>query len=72
MYAAKSAGRRTWRFFEPAMDANVRARRQLEIDLRKAIADGALEVYYQPCLALRSDRITGCEALSAGVIPNEA
>ncbi|MGC1664048.1 MAG: EAL domain-containing protein [Bradyrhizobium sp.] len=63
MYAAKSAGRRTWRFFEPAMDANVRARRQLEIDLRKAIADGALEVYYQPCLALRSDRITGCEAL---------
>jgi diguanylate cyclase (GGDEF)-like protein len=63
MYAAKSAGRRTWRFFEPAMDAHVRARRQLEIDLRKAIADQALEVYYQPCLSLRSDRITGCEAL---------
>jgi diguanylate cyclase (GGDEF)-like protein len=63
MYAAKSAGRRTWRFFEPAMDAHVRARRQLEIDLRKAIADEALEVYYQPCLGLQSDRITGCEAL---------
>jgi diguanylate cyclase (GGDEF)-like protein/PAS domain S-box-containing protein len=63
MYAAKSAGRRTWRFFEPLMDAHVRARRQLEIDLRKAIADQALEVYYQPCLSLQSDRITGCEAL---------
>jgi diguanylate cyclase (GGDEF)-like protein len=63
MYAAKSAGRRTWRFFEPAMDAQVRARRQLEIDLRKAIADQALEIYYQPCLSLQSDRITGCEAL---------
>jgi predicted signal transduction protein with EAL and GGDEF domain len=63
MYAAKSAGRRTWRFFEPVMDAHVRARRQLEIDLRKAIADQALEVYYQPCLSLLSDRITGCEAL---------
>jgi len=63
MYAAKSAGRRTWRFFEPVMDAHVRARRQLEIDLRKAIADQALEVYYQPCLSLQSDRITGCEAL---------
>ena len=63
MYAAKSAGRRTWRFFEPAMDAHVRARRQLEIDLRKAIADEALEVYYQPCLSLQNDRITGCEAL---------
>jgi diguanylate cyclase (GGDEF)-like protein len=63
MYAAKSAGRRTWRFFEPAMDAQVRARRELEIDLRKAIADQALEIYYQPCLSLQSDRITGCEAL---------
>ena len=63
MYAAKSAGRRTWRFFEPAMDAHVRARRQLEIDLRKAITDEALEIYYQPCLSLQNDRITGCEAL---------
>jgi diguanylate cyclase (GGDEF)-like protein len=63
MYAAKSAGRRTWRFFEPAMDAHVQARRQLELDLRKAIADEVLEVYYQPCLALQSDKITGCEAL---------
>jgi len=63
MYAAKSAGRRTWRFFEPAMDAHVKARRLLEIDLRKAIADQALEVYYQPCLSLHSNRITGCEAL---------
>ncbi|MCG2628451.1 EAL domain-containing protein [Bradyrhizobium sp. WYCCWR 13023] len=67
MYAAKSAGRRTYRFFEPEMDAKVRERRQLEIDLRHAIAqgrrDGGLEVYYQPCLSLKDDRITGCEAL---------
>jgi diguanylate cyclase (GGDEF)-like protein len=63
MYAAKSAGRRTWRFFEPSMDAHVRARRQLETDLRRAIAEQALEVYYQPCLDLQSDKITGCEAL---------
>ena len=35
----------------------------LETDLRKAIADGALEVYYQPCVSLQSNRITGCEAL---------
>jgi diguanylate cyclase (GGDEF)-like protein len=63
MYAAKSAGRHTWRFFEPSMDAHVRARRRLETDLRKAIAEEALEVYYQPCLGLQNDRITGCEAL---------
>ena len=67
MYAAKSAGRRTYRFFEPEMDAKVRERRQLESDLRHALAqgglEGGLEVYYQPCLSLKDDRITGCEAL---------
>jgi diguanylate cyclase (GGDEF)-like protein len=63
MYAAKSAGRRTFRFFEPEMDARVRERRRLEIDLRQAIAHGGLEVHYQPCLSLKDDRITGCEAL---------
>jgi diguanylate cyclase (GGDEF)-like protein len=63
MYAAKSAGRRTYRFFEPDMDAEVKARRKLEVELRQAITDEALEVYYQPCVRLGDDRITGCEAL---------
>jgi diguanylate cyclase (GGDEF)-like protein/PAS domain S-box-containing protein len=63
MYAAKSAGRRTCRFFDPAMDAQARARRKLELDLRQAVARGELEVYYQPCVSLRDGRITGCEAL---------
>ena len=36
MYAAKSAGRRTYRFFEPDMDAQLKARRKLELDLRQA------------------------------------
>jgi len=63
MYAAKSAGRRTYRFFEPDMDAQVKARRALEMDLRQAITDGVLEVYYQPCVSLEDNKITGCEAL---------
>jgi diguanylate cyclase (GGDEF)-like protein/PAS domain S-box-containing protein len=63
MYAAKSAGRRTYRFFKPDMEAQVKARHVLEVDLRQAIADDALEVYYQPCVSLRDNRITGCEAL---------
>jgi diguanylate cyclase (GGDEF)-like protein len=63
MYAAKAAGRRTYRFFEPAMDAQVRERRILEMDLRQAIADEALEVYYQPCVGLQGNEINGCEAL---------
>ena len=40
MYARQIRGRRTYRFFEPAMDAHVKARRMLETDLRQAIADG--------------------------------
>ena len=63
MYAAKAAGRRTHRFFEPEMDARVKARRSLEMDLRQAIADGAFEVQYQPCVRLRDNSISGCEAL---------
>jgi diguanylate cyclase (GGDEF)-like protein len=63
MYAAKSAGRRTWRFFEPEMDARVKSRRILEMDLRQAITDGALEIHYQPCVSLCDNSITGCEAL---------
>ena len=63
MYAAKSAGRRTHRFFEPDMDARVKARRNLEMDMRQALTDGGFEVHYQPCVSLRDGRITGCEAL---------
>jgi len=63
MYAAKAAGRRTARFFEPEMEARVKARRILEMDLRQAIVDGGLEVYYQPCVSLADNRIIGCEAL---------
>jgi diguanylate cyclase (GGDEF)-like protein len=63
MFNAKAAGRRTYRFFEPEMDARVKARRGLEMDLRQAIVDGGFEVYYQPILNLRSNRISGCEAL---------
>jgi len=63
MYAAKAAGRHTYRFFEADMEAEVRARRSLEMDLRQAIVDGGFEVYYQPCLSLQTDAITGCEAL---------
>ena len=63
MYAAKAAGRRTYRFFETDMEAEVSARRSLEVDLRRALVDGGFEVHYQPCVGLQSNAITGCEAL---------
>jgi predicted signal transduction protein with EAL and GGDEF domain len=63
MYSAKTAGRRTYRFFEPEMDVRVKARHSLEIDLRQAIIEGGFEVYYQPIVDLQSNRVSGCEAL---------
>jgi diguanylate cyclase (GGDEF)-like protein len=63
MYGAKADGRRTYRFFEPDMDARVKARRTLELDLRQAIVEGGFELYYQPLVNLRNNRVTGCEAL---------
>ncbi|MCP4619681.1 MAG: EAL domain-containing protein [Bradyrhizobium sp.] len=63
MYGAKADGRRTYRFFEPAMDASAKARLALEQDLRHALTNGGLEIHYQPLVDLRTDRVTGCEAL---------
>jgi diguanylate cyclase (GGDEF)-like protein len=63
MYGAKADGRRTWRFFERGMDARVRSRRTLELDLRQAIASGEFEIEYQPVVDLQSGAVSGCEAL---------
>ncbi|MDA9498079.1 bifunctional diguanylate cyclase/phosphodiesterase [Bradyrhizobium sp. CCBAU 11357] len=63
MYAAKSEGRRTFRLFAPEYDAKARQRRQLELDLRQALARGEFEVHYQPLVDLTANVVTGCEAL---------
>jgi diguanylate cyclase (GGDEF)-like protein/PAS domain S-box-containing protein len=63
MYGAKADGRRTYRFFEAEMDARVKARRTLELDIRQAMVDGSFELHYQPVVNLRSNAIVGCEAL---------
>jgi predicted signal transduction protein with EAL and GGDEF domain len=63
MYGAKAEGRRTYRFFEPEMDASAKARLALEQDLRLALTNGGFEIHYQPLVDLKSDRVTGCEAL---------
>ncbi len=63
MYGAKAQGRRTHRFFEPAMDASAKARLTMEQDLRQAMADGGFEINYQPLVDLRRNVVSGCEAL---------
>ena len=63
MYAATAAGRRTHRFFDSAMEKQANLRRELESDLRLAMAEGGFEIHYQPLVDLRSHEVTGCEAL---------
>ena len=63
MYAAKSEGRGTFRIFVGEYDAKARQRRQLELDLRQALARREFEVHYQPLVDLSANVVTGCEAL---------
>jgi len=63
LYRAKADARGGWRFFEPEMDAHVKARRALESDLRGALSRGEFEVHYQPLVALDLDAVAGFEAL---------
>jgi diguanylate cyclase (GGDEF)-like protein len=63
LYRAKTDGRGTFRFFEPEMDARMQRRRQLELDLRKALALREFHLHYQPQLNLESNQLVGCEAL---------
>jgi diguanylate cyclase (GGDEF)-like protein len=63
LYRAKSDGRDSCRFFELDMDARMQARRTMEIDLRRALALGEFEVYYQPLVTLETGKICAFEAL---------
>ena len=63
LYLAKEDGRGTHRFFEREMDKRLQLRRALELDLRKALAEGQFEVYYQPIIDLQGGRAAGLEAL---------
>jgi diguanylate cyclase (GGDEF)-like protein/PAS domain S-box-containing protein len=63
LYGAKADGRGTYRFFEQEMDTRMKARRDLEMDLRSALLKNEFELYYQPLVNLKSNEITAFEAL---------
>ncbi len=63
LYRAKADGRGIFRFFEPEMDATIKARRALENSLREALYEGQFTLHYQPILNLDDNRIPCCEAL---------
>ena len=63
MYVAKESGRNAWRFFDPAMQANLQQGVLLVSRLRGALARQEFELHYQPVIALASGRLLGAEAL---------
>ncbi|MCS4511402.1 putative bifunctional diguanylate cyclase/phosphodiesterase [Xylophilus ampelinus] len=75
LYRAKGDGRGVYRYFADEMTASARARLELEAKLRRAVAQGTLQLHYQPQVDIGSGRIVGAEALlrwqdpEAGRIP---
>jgi diguanylate cyclase (GGDEF)-like protein/PAS domain S-box-containing protein len=75
MYRAKTSGRGSYALFEPSMQAEVAARRELESDLRFAIEHERLTLVYQPIVDLKDGHIVAVEALARwshglrGVVP---
>ncbi|QPC98168.1 putative bifunctional diguanylate cyclase/phosphodiesterase [Qipengyuania soli] len=63
LYRAKREGKCCYHFFEPALDEQARQRRQMELDLRRAISEGEFELYFQPLYSLSEERLKGFEAL---------
>lgn len=61
MYAAKNAGRDTFCFFNPSLQARLERRFKLENELRLSTQQGAFKVLYQPQIA--DGKISGAEAL---------
>jgi diguanylate cyclase (GGDEF)-like protein len=67
LYSAKAAGRSAFRFFQQEMNDSLAHRKELEADLRKALAEGQFTLNFQPQVSLgaggQSPVIQGAEAL---------
>jgi diguanylate cyclase (GGDEF)-like protein len=63
MQHAKHLGGNNFQFYTESLQARTLERLQLEIQLRRAIEEGQLEVFYQPKLELASGRLSSAEAL---------
>jgi diguanylate cyclase (GGDEF)-like protein/PAS domain S-box-containing protein len=63
LYSAKAEGGNAVRFFEASIDMTAQMRRTIERELRQALRQDELDVYYQPLFDVRSQRVHGFEAL---------
>lgn len=63
MYRAKELGRGRFEIFDETLYQRSYERLMMERDLRQALRNGELRLYYQPLVSLSTGRVTGCEAL---------
>ncbi len=69
MYRAKDAGRARLELFDESMRRRSAARIHLAHELTEAIEQGHIVVYYQPCVDLRTGRVSSVEALARWAHP---
>lgn len=69
MYQSKARGHGSYCLFEQRMDDELRAHEMLEKDLISAIAEDAIQPYFQPVIDLARNRICGFEALARWIHP---
>ncbi|QSA97541.1 EAL domain-containing protein [Methylococcus sp. EFPC2] len=63
MYQAKEQGRNTYRFYTPALSEAANDKLNLEVRLRRALANGEFVLHYQPQIDISTGALIGCEAL---------
>ncbi|MGZ7455321.1 putative bifunctional diguanylate cyclase/phosphodiesterase [Pseudomonas sp. Ma2-10] len=63
MTLAKTRSRNRYQFYIASVDTEMRRRRELEKDLRDALARDQLYLVYQPQISYRDHRVVGVEAL---------
>jgi len=63
LYAAKAAGKRQWRRYQPVLSTGLLRRRELQEALAEAVSTSAFTLVYQPIVALDTGDLAGFEAL---------
>ena len=63
LYAAKEAGRETYRFYEIGMHSAAEDRRLIEEEMRTAITQGQFHLVFQAIVSVKSESVVGFESL---------
>ena len=63
MYHAKEQGKNNYQFYTNSMSTTAFERLSMETALRKAVSNDELQVYYQPKIDLKTNKVVGMEAL---------